>query len=83
MGRDFRGYLLALALGFGTGFALAAAATAAVNTDRVNVRARPSLFSEVVTQLRQEETVTVLEVSLRGAPGADPRLPHCHLLLVV
>lgn len=35
---------------------------ARINTDRVSVRAKASIFSEVVAQLRQGDEVTVLEV---------------------
>lgn len=42
--------------------------TALVNTDRVSVRARPSIFSEVVAQLRQGNRVAVLEVIKHANP---------------
>jgi uncharacterized protein YgiM (DUF1202 family) len=35
---------------------------ARINTDRVSVRAKASIFSEVVAQLQQGDEVTVLEV---------------------
>ncbi|MCX8108304.1 MAG: SH3 domain-containing protein, partial [Verrucomicrobiae bacterium] len=42
--------------------------TAVVNTDRVSVRARASIFSEVVAQLRQGDRVIVLEVIRHNNP---------------
>jgi uncharacterized protein YgiM (DUF1202 family) len=60
-------------LAVGTGRALAAETAATINTDRVNARARPSLFSEVVAQLRQDEGVTVVEViKLRNSRAGEP-----------
>lgn len=40
---------------------LAAEETAVVRAERVNVRGKPSTLGEVITQLKQGETVTVLE----------------------
>jgi uncharacterized protein YgiM (DUF1202 family) len=46
------------------------ATTATVIRDRVNVRGQPTIFSEVITQLRQEETVTILEEIKLSKPKA-------------
>jgi uncharacterized protein YgiM (DUF1202 family) len=61
---------------FLTGALLSASAaeqTALVKGDRVNVRGRPSLVGEVITQLRQGEQVTVLEqISLDAPRPGEP-----------
>lgn len=47
--------------------------TGVIVRDRVNVRGRPSVFSEVITQLRKDETVTILEeVTLKNPRKGDP-----------
>jgi SH3-like domain-containing protein len=46
---------------------------AVANTDRVNVRAQASIFSEVVTQLHKGDPVTILEeITVESAPGDAP-----------
>jgi uncharacterized protein YgiM (DUF1202 family) len=41
--------------------------------DRVNVRGRPTIFSEVITQLRKDETVAILEeVTLKNPGKGEP-----------
>jgi hypothetical protein len=46
---------------------------AVANTDRVNVRAQASIFSEVVTQLQKGDRVTILEeITVDSAPGDAP-----------
>jgi SH3-like domain-containing protein len=62
-----------LLLCVGTGSQVRAETLAAVNTDRVNARGQASIFSEVVTQLRQGDVVTVLEViKLRNPRAGEP-----------
>jgi uncharacterized protein YgiM (DUF1202 family) len=50
---------------------LCAQVTGTITRDRVNVRGQPTVFSEIVTQLKKGETVTVLkQVKLdRVKPG--------------
>ncbi len=47
-----------------------AAQTATVKADIVNVRGKPTIFSEVVTQLKQGESVTILEEITIAKPKA-------------
>jgi uncharacterized protein YgiM (DUF1202 family) len=47
-----------------------AAQTATVKADIINVRGKPTLFSEVVTQLKQGESVTILEEITIAKPKA-------------
>jgi len=52
------------------GSAAGAQNTATVKRDRVNVRGQPSLFGEVITQLRKDETVVILEEIKLAKPKA-------------
>jgi uncharacterized protein YgiM (DUF1202 family) len=45
--------------------------SATVKRDRVNVRGQPTTFSEVITQLRKDETVVILEEIKLAKPKAD------------
>lgn len=50
-----------------------AAQTATVKADIINVRGQPTIFSEVVTQLKQGESVTVLEeITLTKPKAGEP-----------
>lgn len=51
--------------------ARAAERTLMVQADRVNVRARPSIYSEVLTQLQTGATVSVLEVIVSEKAGPE------------
>ncbi|MEW6303304.1 MAG: SH3 domain-containing protein [Verrucomicrobiota bacterium] len=65
-------FLAALAMGLAAAPA-SAADTAVVKEDRLNVRGQATLNSEVITQLRKGETVTVHEVVTAKAPKpGDP-----------
>jgi hypothetical protein len=47
--------------------------TATVKRDRVNVRGQPTIFGEVITQLRKDETVVILEeIKLAKPKAAEP-----------
>ena len=61
-----RGFLLLAVLTTGWGSAFADAAN--VKGDRVNVRAKASIQSEVITQLHKGETVSILEEIIPPAP---------------
>lgn len=64
---------LALGLGLAVASPLRAEQTATVTGDRVNVRGKASLNSEVVTQLSQGDTVTVLEeIPVPDAKAGEP-----------
>ena len=48
--------------------------TATINQDRVNVRGQPSLFAEVVTQLKRGDEVKVIEeVTLEKPKAGEPK----------
>ena len=51
--------------------AFAADQAAVIQTDRVNVRAQPSIYSEVLTQLNTGDPVTVLEEVSPEKPGPE------------
>lgn len=63
-------WALAGLLGVGR-LAWAAEQAAVIQTDRVNVRAQPSIYSEVLTQLNTGDPVTVLEEITPEQPGPE------------
>ncbi|MBF8253755.1 MAG: hypothetical protein HW373_450, partial [Deltaproteobacteria bacterium] len=63
-------WALAGLLGLGP-LAWAADQAAVIQTDRVNVRAQPSIYSEVLTQLNTGDPVTVLEEITPEKPGPE------------